>query len=138
MAENKTKATDASVAAHLAAITNEAQRADCQTLLDLMGRITQAEPKMWGPTIVGFGSYHYKYASGREGDSPLAAFAARGREVVVYVDVESEEQARLLAQLGKHRMGKVCLYIRRLSDVNMDVLEKLVEGSIAEVRRQYG
>jgi hypothetical protein len=93
---------------------------------------------MWGPSIVGYGSYRYTYESGRTGESPLAAFAIRGRELVVYVVTEGAEQRSLLSKLGKHRMGKVCLYFKQLADLDKSVLEKLVAGSVAEVRRRHG
>ena len=92
---------------------------------------------MWGPGIVGFGSYHYKYASGHEGDSALAAFAARGRELVVYTAESFEGRDDLLARLGAHRTGKVCVYIRRLADVDLKVLEQLVARSIADTKSRY-
>jgi hypothetical protein len=91
---------------------------------------------MWGPSIVGFGSYHYKYASGHEGDSALAAFAVRGRELVVYI-MGFEGRDVLLARLGKHRIGKVCVYVRRLADVDLKVLETLIAQSVAETKRRY-
>jgi hypothetical protein len=92
---------------------------------------------MWGPSIVGFGCYHYKYASGHEGDSALAAFAVRGRELVVYTAEDFEGRDALLAKLGTHRTGKVCVYIRRLADVDRKVLETLVARSVAETKRRY-
>jgi len=92
---------------------------------------------MWGPTIVGFGRYHYKYESGREGDSALAAFAARGRELVVYVAESFEGRDDLLAKLGPHKIGKVCVYIRRLADVDLKVLEKLIARSVADTKSRY-
>ena len=95
-------------------------------------------PKMWGPSIVGYGSYRYIYESGRTGEAPLAGFAIRGRELVIYVLAEGEEQNLLLSRLGKHKMGKVCLYFKRLSDLDYSVLEKLVTNSVAEVKRRYG
>ncbi|MCK6561010.1 DUF1801 domain-containing protein [candidate division KSB1 bacterium] len=134
---NKTKATEASVEAHIAAIANAEQRKDCESLVILLRRITKQEPKMWGPTIVGFGMYHYQYESGREGDSCLTGFAARGKEVVVYLTASSPEQQALLARLGKHRMGKACLYFRRLSEIDISILEKLVKNSLAEIKRRY-
>ena len=136
--ENKTRATDASVADHIAAIADEAQRRDCKTLVSLMKKVTGHRPKMFGPTIVGFGSYHYRYESGREGDAPVAAFAARGREIVVYLVASGPRQAGLLAQLGRHRHGKACLYIRRLAEVDVAIVEALVKDSVDEVRRRYG
>jgi Domain of unknown function (DU1801) len=137
MTENKTKATSKDVNKHIAAIANEEQRSDCLALLKLLSKITNEKPKMWGPSIVGFGSYHYKYESGREGDSCLTGFAARGKDVVVYLVADSANHARLLGKLGKHKIGKACLYIRRLSDIDITVLEQLVSGSIAEIRRRY-
>jgi hypothetical protein len=137
MAENKTKATDASVFAHLAAITDENQRADCEVLSKLMSKVTGYEPKVWGSAIVGFGAYHYRYESGREGDSCLTGFAARKDGLAVYLVAEAPDQAALLNRLGKHKMGKACLTIRRLSDVDTQVLEKLVAGSVAEIQRRY-
>src|SRR5687768_247633 len=102
-----------------------------------MRRVTKQEPRMWGPSIVGFGSYHYKYASGHEGDSALAAFAVRGRELVVYIAEEVEGRDALLAKLGKHKIGKVCVYIRRLADVDAKALETLVAKSVADTKRRY-
>ena len=137
MAEAKTKPTRVSVDKHIAAIANEEQRNDARSLVDLMRKVTRQEPRMWGPTIVGFGSYHYKYASGHEGDSALTAFAARGRELVVYIAESFEGRDDLLGRLGAHKTGKVCVYIRRLADVDQKVLEKLVARSIADTKRRY-
>ena len=92
---------------------------------------------MWGPSIVGYGSYHYTYESGRTGEAPLAGFAIRGREVVVYLVADGDEQRSLLAKVGKHKMGKSCLYFRRLADLDPKVLESLVVGSIADTKRRY-
>jgi len=133
----KTKPTEVSVESHIAAFADEEQRNDAQTLVALMRRVTKQEPRMWGPSIVGFGSYHYKYASGHEGDSALAGFAARGRELVVYIAPGFEGRDVLLAKLGKHRTGKVCVYIRRLANVDLKVLEKLVARSVADTKRRY-
>ena len=137
MSEPKTKPTEVSVESHIAAIANEEQRNDAQTLVALMRKVTGQEPTMWGPSIVGFGSYHYKYASGHEGESALAAFAARGNELVVYIAEGFEGRDVLLAKLGKHKTGKVCVYIRRLADVDLKVLETLVARSVAETTRRY-
>ena len=133
----KTKPTQVSAESHIAAIANEEQRNDAQSLVALMRRVTKQEPRMWGPSIVGFGSYHYKYASGHEGDSALAAFAVRGRELVVYTAADFEGRDVLLAKLGKHKTGKVCVYIRRLANVDLKILETLVARSIAETKRRY-
>jgi hypothetical protein len=138
MAENKTKATEVDVTAHLASVASEAVRADCQALAKLMAEWTKEKPKMWGPSIVGFGSYHYKYESGREGDSCATGFAARKNEIAIYLVAEGADQPKLLGQLGKHKMGKSCLYVKRLSEIDIGVLEKLVNGSLAELHRRYG
>jgi Domain of unknown function (DU1801) len=138
MPENKTKPTDASVEDYIASRANEQQRDDCRELMALLGKVTQQSPRMWGPSIVGYGSYRYTYESGRSGESPLAGFAIRGRELVVYLDVEEDRQKSLLSKLGKHRMGKVCLYFKQLADLDKSVLEQLVANSVAEARRRYG
>ena len=137
MAEAKTKATPASVDDHIASRASDEQRADCQVLVALMSQVTGQEPKMWGPSIVGFGAYRYTYDSGRSGDAALTGFAIRGKELVVYLSAEAPDQAALLARLGKHKMGKACLYLKRLSEVDLAVLERLVRGSVAEVQRRY-
>ena len=138
MAENKTKPTGASVEAYIASRANAQQRADCRELMVLLKKVTRRSPRMWGPSIVGYGSYRYTYESGRTGEAPLAAFAIRGRELVVYLMPEGEEQRSLLSRLGKHRMTKSCLYFRQLADLDRSALEKLVVGSITEVRQRYG
>ena len=130
MSAPKTKPTEVSAESHIAAIANEEQRNDAQSLVVLMRKVTKQEPRMWGPSIVGFGSYHYKYASGYEGDSALTGFAARGRELVVYIAPGFEGRDDLLAKLGEHKTGKVCVYIRRLANTDLNVLEKLVARSV--------
>ena len=138
MAENKTQPTDASVAAYLAAIKDDERRKDCQAISALMTRITGCKPVMWGTGIVGFDSYHYKYASGREGDAAVTGFSSRKAEISVYLAASGPDQERLLTRLGRHKMGKCCLGIRKLVDVDMAVLELLVVNSVAEVKRRYG
>ena len=138
MAENKTKPTGASVEEYIASRASEPQRADCEELDTLLRRITGQEPRMWGPSIVGYGSYRYTYDSGRTGEAPLAGFAIRGRDLVVYLSAEEDEQKALLSGLGKHSMGKTCLYFKRLSDLDRPVLEQLVANSVAEVERRHG
>jgi hypothetical protein len=135
MAENKTKATDASVAGFLAAIPDEGRREDCRALDRLMTRISQEKPKMWGAAIVGYGSYHYKYASGHEGDSCLVGFASRKSDITLYLVPGFPGCEELFAQLGRHKRGKGCLYVRKLADIDLAVLEKLIAGSLAERRR---
>jgi hypothetical protein len=136
MSVPKTKPTEVSAESHIAAIANEEQRNDAQRLVVLMRKVTKQEPRMWGPSIVGFGSYHYKYASGHEGDSALAGFAARGRELVVYI-ADFDGRDVLLAKLGEHRTGHVCVYIRRLANVDLKILKKLVARSVADTKSRY-
>ena len=138
MAENKTKPTGASIEDYIASRANAQQDADVRQLMTLLERITRQPPYMWGPSIVGYGSYRYTYDSGRTGEAPLAGFAIRGRDLVVYIDAESETQRALLSRLGKHRMGKSCLYFKRLADLDPSVLEQLVTNSIAEAKRRHG
>ena len=138
MAKNKTEPTGASVDEYIASRANDQQRADCREIMTLLERITKQPPRMWGPSIVGFGSYRYTYESGRTGEAPLAGFAIRGRELVVYLDPEDETQETLLSRLGKHKMGKSCLYFKRLADLDKSVLEKLVSNSVARTKRRHG
>ena len=138
MAENKTKPTGASVKDYIAGRGSEQQRADCRELIALLKKVTGHPPKMWGPSIVGFGSYKYTYESGHSGETALAAFAIRGRDLVVYLIPDQKDQKSLRSKLGPHTMGKSCLYFKRLADLDKSVLEKLVAGSIAEAKRRYG
>ncbi|MFU8889854.1 MAG: DUF1801 domain-containing protein [Trueperaceae bacterium] len=139
MAEPKTKPTDVAVRDHLAAIEDEARRADCAALVELMTRVTGHEPVMWGPSIVGFDRYHYRYASGHEGAAAVVGFASGKRQITLYLapGFEGDATRELLARLGKHRTGKGCLYLKRLSDVDTEALEELVRWSVAEIRRRY-
>src|SRR5688572_23291402 len=138
IAKNKTEPTDASVDDYIASRGNAQRQADCRELMALLKKVTRQSPKMWGPSIVGYGSYRYTYESGRTGESALAGFAIRGRDLVVYLMAEGKAQRALLSRLGKHKMSVSCLYFRQLADLDKSVLEKLVVGSIAEVRRRYG
>lgn len=137
MTEAKTKPTRSSVDAYLAARANPEQRADCKAVMAMCKRVTKQKPRMWGPSIVGYGSYTYRYDSGHSGEACLTGFAVRGREMVVYLVAESPRQVALLGRLGKHRMGKACLYFKRLADLDAEILEALIAGSVAEVRRRY-
>jgi hypothetical protein len=137
MAENKTKPTGASVKDYIAARGSEQQRADCRELIAMLRKVTRQPPRMWGPSIVGFGSYRYTYESGHSGEAPLAGFAIRGRELVIYLMPEQDERKSLLSRLGPHKMCKSCLYFKRLADLDRSVLERLVVGSVAEVKRRY-
>jgi hypothetical protein len=138
MAENKTKRTDASVDDYIASRANAQQHADCRALMALFKRVTGQTPRMWGPSIVGYGSYRYTYESGRTGEAPMACFAVRGRELVVYLRADGQTQRSLLSKLGKHKMGKSCLYFKQLADLDPSVLEQLVVNSVADVKRRYG
>lgn len=137
MPENKTKATGASIEEYLASRANPQQRADCEELMVMFEKITKKPGKMWGPSIVGFDSYKYTYDSGHSGEAPLTGFAIRGRELVVYL-AESEGRDALLAKLGKHKIGKACLYFKQLADLDKKVLKQLVVDSIADTRKRYG
>lgn len=137
MPEAKTKPTSVDVDEYLASKASEEQLADCRELLALFKKVTKQSPRMWGPSIVGYGSYSYKYESGRTGESCLTGFAIRGKELVVYLVAESAAQQALLAKLGKHKMGKACLYFKRLADLDAKVLESLVSASVAEIKRRH-
>ena len=126
MAELKTKPGDESVDAYLEAVADPERRAECLALLELMREATGLEPRLWGGTMVGFGSYHYKYASGQEGDWFLVGFAPRKRELTLYLGGGLEPHRESLAKLGKHKTGKGCLYLKRLSQVDLDVLREMV------------
>ena len=135
--ETKTKPTRASVKGFLAAISDEQLRADCLALAAIMQGVSKQEPYMWGPTIVGFGSYHYVYASGHEGDAPLLGFSPRAPKIVLYVMLEAAVRAELLAKLGKHSSGKGCVYLRRLSDAHLPTLKKMLVTSMKQTRQRY-
>lgn len=136
MPENKTKPTADDVPAFVAAIADAGQRADAETLITLLSRVSGEPPVLWGK-IVGFGHYHYRYASGREGDAPRIAFSPRKGQTVMYVMGGFPEHDALLARLGKIKSGQSCHYIKRLRDVDMAVLEELARASIAQMDRDY-
>lgn len=137
MAENKTRPTDASVEAFIEAVPNAERRADARKLCATMERLSGEPPYMWGPSIIGFGSCHYKYDSGREGDMPRLGFSPRARELVLYVVDDFSRHQPLMGRLGKHKTGKCCLYIKRLSDVDESVLEALMVESLEHLREKY-
>lgn len=137
MAAAKTMPTGASVDDYLASRASPEQLADCKAVMELLEKVTKQGPRMWGPSIVGYGSYSYRYESGRTGESCLTGFAVRGKELVVYLVAESPDQQALLGKLGKHKMGKACLYFKRLSDLDTKVLEELVTQSVAEAKRRH-
>ena len=134
MAELKTKPTNESVKDFLNLIPEAERREDCFALVKMMEEITGEKPKMWGPSIVGFGGYHYKYASGREGDWPMAAFSPRKKDLTVYLMMGFEKRAELMEKLGKHSHAKSCLYIRRLSDIHVPTLKKLIKVSVKDLK----
>ena len=134
MSDLKTRPNDASVEELLGQVEDPARRRDCQELVEIMRRVTGEEPKMWGPSIVGFGSYHYRYASGREGDWMAVGFSPRKRDLTLYIMAGFSRYGELLERLGKHKHGKSCLYVQRLDDVDREVLEELVSESVAYVR----
>ena len=137
MAENKTKPTTISVPAFLDACIDEERRTDAKVLAKLMQRITGNKPAMWGSSIVGFDSYHYTYESGREGDMPIVGFSPRKAANVLYGAVGFDGAEALLAKLGKHTTGKGCLYIKKLADVDMKVLETLLKKAVAATRARH-
>ena len=134
MAENKTQKTGASVDEFIASVENRRRREDGLTLLHMMKQVTGLEPEMWGPSIVGFGDYHYQYDSGREGDMPLTGFSPRSRSLSLYIMAGFDEYDNLLNRLGKHRIGASCLYINKLADVDMSVLRDLIAQSYEHIR----
>ena len=137
MADLKTKPTDASVSSYVEAIPNAERRTDCNTLIELFSQITSHPAVMWGPSIVGFDSYHYRYESGRTGTMAATGFSSRKPELAIYLIGDISEKSGLLAQLGKHKMGKSCLYVRRLSDIDVSVLAQLIEMSYKEIKARY-
>jgi hypothetical protein len=137
MAELKTKENDQDVTAFLNQVADEKKRADCFTILALMREVTGLEPKMWGDSIVGFGNYHYVYESGREGDWSLTGFAPRKQNLTLYIMPGFAKYDELLNKLGKHSTGKSCLYIKKLDDVDQDVLKDLVKQSVVHMKKIY-
>jgi hypothetical protein len=137
MAENKTQTTSADVTAFIEGVADETQRADAHKIAEIMARLSGEPAKLWGPSIIGFGAYHYKYDSGREGDSLRIGFSPRKGQTVLYlIDGYAGKEAQL-ARLGKHKLGKSCLYIKRLSDVDMSVLEDMITSSLAYMAAKY-
>ena len=137
MAENKTKPTGDSVVAFLEGVAHEQRKKDSFVVLELMKEITQEEPTMWGPSIIGFGEYHYKYESGREGDFFLTGFSPRKQSLTLYIMGGFSQYDSLLAHLGKHKTGKSCLYINKLDDIDMDVLREMIQKSVKYISEKY-
>jgi hypothetical protein len=137
MAEPKTKVNDASVDDFLNAIEDEQKRADCFAISKLMQQATRAKPKMWGDSIVGFGAYHYVYASGRKGDWPLVGFSPRKGNITLYIMTGFEQNDDLMKKLGRHKTGKSCLYIKSLADVDKGVLKELIAKSVEHMKASH-
>jgi hypothetical protein len=136
MAEQKTKATDLSVAAFLDKIEDKQVRDDCKAISKIMEKVSGSKPKMWGSSIVGFGSYHYKYDSGHEGDACLTGFAPRKGNITLYIMLGLNDP-ELLKKLGKHKTGKGCLYVKKLEDVDVKILEKLIRNGVDGIKKKY-
>ena len=137
MAKNKTKETQKSVASYLKIIKDEQKRKDFSAIIDLISLETRLEPKMWGTNIVGFGNYHYKYESGREGEAPLMGIATRVNAIALYLSAHFDKREELLQKLGKHKTDKGCVYIQKLEDIDKGVLIKMVKNSIEHKKKLY-
>ena len=138
MAKNKTTETTASVEEFITSfVDSEQKRNDSYKLIEIFRSLTGFEPKMWGPTIIGFGSYHYKYDSGHEGDAPLAAFAPRKDSLVIYFSTEFKNRELLLSQLGKHRSSKACVYVKKLSDIDLNIMCIMTVNSMNYTKKLY-
>lgn len=131
------KENDKSVIEFIESVESEKKKADAYKLLEIFEEVTGFKPKMWGSSIIGFGSYHYKYASGREGDAPLVAFSPRKAKISLYLDEESEEREKLLENFGKHTKGKACIYVNKLADINIDVLKDLIKHTVEKYQKLY-
>jgi hypothetical protein len=136
-AENKTKPTSVNVDEFIANVENDTRRQDSLRVMEMMRQITGEEPKMWGPSIIGFGQYHYKYDSGHEGDMAIVGFSPRKANLVVYIMPGYVDYSEKLARLGKHKIGKSCLYINKLADIDESVLKELITESVAYMRANY-
>ncbi|MEO6719965.1 MAG: DUF1801 domain-containing protein [Ferruginibacter sp.] len=137
MAKNKTTENDNSVTEYLKAIPDEKRRLDVSKLVELFSKQTALPPKMWGSAIVGFGSYHYKYESGREGDAPLTGLASRANAITLYLSSKFNDREELLKQFGKHKTSKACIYIQKLEDIDTKVLGKMIVNSVRHTRLRY-
>jgi hypothetical protein len=138
MATNKTKETNENVYDFINSfVKTEQKRNDSHALIELMKSISGFDPKMWGPSIIGFGNYHYKYASGHEGDAPIAAFSPRKDSLVLYFAPEFKEREVLLSKLGKHKSSKACVYVKKLDDIDISILKKMIKNSIDYTKKLY-
>jgi hypothetical protein len=137
MTKNKTTETSKSVTGFINALSDEIKREDSFQIIEIMQKQTGFEPKMWGPSIVGFGSYHYKYESGRDGDMPMVCFSPRSTAIVLYLSVNFENRDQLLQKFGKHKTGKGCIYIKRIDEIDISVLKKMISNSIKYTKSRY-
>jgi len=137
MAENKTRQTKASVDKFINSVKDTKIQEDCYNIIKLMQTVTKEEPKMWGPSIIGFGSYHYKYASGREGDMCIMGFSPRKQNLTIYLMPGFEKQKAQLIKLGKFKTSKTCLYIKSLKDIDVKVLKEMIYSSVKEMKKLY-
>ncbi|MFC1225431.1 DUF1801 domain-containing protein [Pedobacter sp. BG31] len=137
MAKNKTTENDLSVNDFLNTVTDETKRKDCFNLSSIIAETTGFKAKMWGTAIVGFGSYHYKYESGRAGDAPLAGFSPRKDAIALYLSLGFEKRDELLAKFGKHKTAKACIYVKHLSDIDVEILKEMVANSVARIKSLY-
>jgi hypothetical protein len=137
MAKIKTTETSKNVTDFINSVGNQIKRKDSFQIIEIMQKQIGFEPKMWGPSIIGFGNYHYKYDSGHEGDMPLAAFSPRSTAIVFYFSEDFENKDELLKGLGKHKTGKVCIYIKKLDDIDISVLKKMISNSVKHIQSRY-
>lgn len=137
MAELKTKQTQADAVEFLSGLDDEQRKSDCLALLEIFKQVTNEPPKMWGSSIVGFGSYHYKYESGQQGDWPLTGFSPRKQNLTIYIMSGFKEHNHIMQELGKYKTGSSCLYIKRLSDINTNKLKDLIRDSVAFMKNKY-
>lgn len=137
MAKNKTEETLLNVNDFINAVKDETKRTDCFILVELIKKQTGLEPRMWGPSIVGFGSYHYKYDSGHEGDSPLVGFSPRASAITLYLSGHFEKRDELLKKLGKYKTDKGCIYLKKLNDINIETLQNMITNHIRYIQKLY-
>ncbi|WP_231427566.1 DUF1801 domain-containing protein [Pedobacter sp. Leaf250] len=137
MAQNKTTENDSNVNDFLDTIENEVKKRDSISLCNIMSKTTGFEAKMWGTAIIGFGSYHYQYESGREGDAPLVGFSPRKDAVSLYFATDFKDKEELLLKFGKHKTGKACVYVKKLDDIDLDILKVIIKNSIESIQNQY-
>lgn len=137
MATNKTQPNDSDVNSFIESVNEDKKRADCFKLVEIMQEITNEKPKMWGPSIVGFGDYHYKYESGREGDFFIVGFSPRKQNLTLYIMPGFERYEKLMADLGKYKTGKSCLYVKSLDDINLETLKELIIESVSYMNKKY-